>query len=254
MKRIVNILWTGGLDSTCRIAELSKFDVLVQPYYVIDYTRGSIKEELNAIKDISEIIRKNSETRCELRDIITIKLESIKEDKEITDAWLVFKNKYQLGSQYDYLARLAKQEGLILEVGLESSSRSKATNAVKGECELVLTDLDGISEYQIDKEQSSALAILLFENLRLPSSLWNMTKLEEIEEMKRLHLDEIILKTWFCHTPIFGMPCGHCHPCQDALNEGLSFRVPITGFILGGIRWYSKWVYYHILVLFSHLK
>ena len=29
----INVLWTGGLDSTFRILELSKADVEVQPYY-----------------------------------------------------------------------------------------------------------------------------------------------------------------------------------------------------------------------------
>ena len=31
MKKIVNVLWTGGLDSTCRIVELTQYDIIVQP-------------------------------------------------------------------------------------------------------------------------------------------------------------------------------------------------------------------------------
>ena len=54
--------------------------------------------------------------------------------------------------------------------------------------------------------------------------------------MERNKFKEIIEKTWFCHRPIFGRPCGRCGPCKDALNEGLNWRVPIFGRILGWSR------------------
>lgn len=38
--RIINILWTGGLDSTCRVAQLSQMgNIIIQPYYIIDPCR-----------------------------------------------------------------------------------------------------------------------------------------------------------------------------------------------------------------------
>lgn len=63
-----------------------------------------------------------------------------------------------------------------------------------------------------------------------------MTKLEEVEYMKSIGLENIILKTWFCHRPVFGYTCGHCNPCKDALNEGMSFRVSKIGYVLGTLR------------------
>lgn len=63
-----------------------------------------------------------------------------------------------------------------------------------------------------------------------------MSKLEEIEEFKKLGFEKSILKTWFCHRPVFGLPCGHCNPCKDCLNEGLAFRVPRLGYLLGEAR------------------
>lgn len=38
--RIVNILWTGGLDSSFRVIELSQMEVIIQPYYIIDPVRS----------------------------------------------------------------------------------------------------------------------------------------------------------------------------------------------------------------------
>lgn len=41
---LVKILWTGGFDSTLRMAELSRYEVAIQPYYLIDRKyRRSVK-------------------------------------------------------------------------------------------------------------------------------------------------------------------------------------------------------------------
>lgn len=133
MKEIVNVLWTGGLDSTCRIAELSKLDVIIRPYYIVDKTRGSIKQEMNAMAQITKIIRENKMTKAVLEDVTLIDDSSIMEDSEITTAWKTFSQKYSLGSQYDYLARFAKQNRLVLEISLEHSPRGKATTTLSNE-------------------------------------------------------------------------------------------------------------------------
>ena len=237
----VNILWTGGLDSTYRIIELSKLPVTIQPYYILDHGRKSKKHELRAMDRISKEVKANPDTKAELLSVKTIHDSDIKTDSNITEAWKIINKKYQLGSQYDFLARFAKQYGLKLEVGLEASERSKAANTIKSETKLKkkTTSLTGGGEhsvYQIITSSSSNEAVLLFENLLFPATLWHMSKLDEVEAYKNLGFGKTIYKTWFCHNPIFGLPCGHCNPCKDCLNEGMAFRVPHTGYILGAIR------------------
>lgn len=236
--RTVNVLWTGGLDSSCRIIELSRMNVEIQPYYIWDTTRGSIKQELKAIKQISQDVIKHPQTKAVLRPIKVIRDNEIMPDTKITEAWKIFNQKYALGSQYDYLARFAKQYGLKLEVGLESSERSKATNTIKAETSLKKVEDGEYSYYSIDIQQdkSSLEGVILFENLLFPSTLWHMSKLEEIEKFKELGFEKTILKTWFCHRPVLGLPCGHCNPCKDCINEGLAFRVPRFGYLLGELR------------------
>ena len=124
------------------------------------------------------------------------------------------------------MARFAKQYKLKLEVGLESSERSKATNTIKAETSLLLSESEDYKVYSIDTRNSSENGIIIFENILLPATIWHMSKLEEIEEYKRLGFEKTIRKTWFCHRPVLGIPCGHCNPCKDCLNEGLAFRVP----------------------------
>ena len=236
MYKTINVLWTGGLDSTCRIAQLSQMDnINIQPYYIIDKNRGSVIYEINAMKNITEIIRQHPNTKAILNNVITIKLEDIKRNKTITDSYTYLRNKYKLGSQYDFLARFAKQHNITLEVGLECSTRSKAYNTITGECLQLIEDINTDVLY-INKAMASTDAIAVFENLRFPKKLWSMSKIQEVDFMKSIGLESLILKTHFCHNPICGMPCGQCNPCKDAMNEGMGFRVSKLGYSLGLAR------------------
>jgi 7-cyano-7-deazaguanine synthase len=78
MERI-NCLWTGGLDSTYTVAYFSRFEVEIQPYYILDKHRDSQKYELKAISEISNIIRMHKDTKAKLLPIITAKVEDIAE-------------------------------------------------------------------------------------------------------------------------------------------------------------------------------
>lgn len=232
----VNILWTGGLDSTFRILELSKYDVEIQPYYVIDKGRKSVKYEKRAMEKIRQDVINNPATKAVLMPVRWINKSDIAPNTEITEAWKSLKERYSIGSQYDWLARFAQANNLTLEVCLEKSNRSKAVAALTGESQLREDNLDGVSVMAIDKTTATREAYLIFGNFVFPSSLWNMTKEEEVELYKKWGFEHTVKKTWFCHAPIFGFPCGHCHPCQDALNEGMAFRVPRVGIVLGSIR------------------
>lgn len=236
MKKTINVLWTGGLDSTCRVAQLSQMDdIVIQPYYIIDKNRGSVKYEISAMKNITEIIRQHPNTKATLNDVKTIKLEDIEQNPTITQCYTHLRNKYKLGSQYDFLARFANEKKIVLEVGLECSPRSKAYNTITGECKELLEDKN-IDVLYINKSLASTSLVSVFENLRFPKKLWSMSKLQEVEFMKSIGLESIILKTHFCHTPVFGLTCGQCNPCKDALNEGMAFRVSKVGRILGLLR------------------
>ncbi|MBQ3608746.1 MAG: hypothetical protein IJA03_01725 [Bacteroidaceae bacterium] len=167
MKRTINVLWTGGLDSTCRVAQLSQMaNIIIQPYYIVDPSRGSIKYEISAMKNIAAIIRNNTKTTAELKDTILIKLNDIKGFPEITDSYKILRNKYLLGSQYDFLARFAKQENIALEIGLECSNRSKAYMTIIGESNELLEDKD-IDELYVNTKTASKELNNVFENLRI---------------------------------------------------------------------------------------
>ena len=235
-KRIVNILWTGGLDSSFRVIELSMMDCIIQPWYILDEVRQSAKNELKAIKKISEIISYHKNTKAKILSTKIIKLKEISECGIITNSFNILHDKYNIGHQYDLIARLAKQENVTFEMSLEKSDRNKAMDCLNSEANLKLDTNGDYSVYKILNNTSTEDVSHVFGRIVFPTSLWNMTKKEEIQWLIDKGHKDTINHTWFCHYPVFGLPCGHCNPCKDSINEGLSFRVPISGRLLYYIK------------------
>lgn len=70
--------------------------------------------------------------------------------------------------------------------------------------------------------------------LKMPISLFHITKPIEYQTLCDMELKDVADSTWFCHAPIMGLTCGHCNPCKDAIHEGMAWRVSALGFVL----WY----------------
>lgn len=246
-RRLVNILWTGGLDSTFRVLELSQMNIEIQPWYIIDPVRVSSKYELNAMNKITRIIRLHPRTKAIIHDVRYITLKEIKEDEEITSAFKRLHDKYLIGHQYDYIARYARQNNIRFEMSLEKSDRSKAVQCIEAETNFNDINNTCYNVHRIDPSASTHDGCLIFANIDFPISLWNITKPEEIMQIKEMGHENTITHTWFCHNPVFGLPCGHCNPCKDALYEGMDWRVPLAGRLL-------YWIYKPFYSIYCRLK
>lgn len=242
---IINLLWTGGLDSTFRLVELSRENVEIQPYYIIDPERKSTYKEKEAMEKIYSLLKKNKQTKASLKELKYIQMKNIHSDKKITESWQFFSNYNKLGNQYDFLARFAKQNDIILEVGLENSPRGKASTVLNKFGYLqeeIYPQSKGLwgKVFRIPENCIIQQSKDIFGRLRFPQHLFTIEKIEEIELLKHWGYEDIIHKTWFCHDPVLGYPCGRCNPCKDALNEGLSWRIPRIGRIMGTARSYLR--------------
>ncbi len=91
MKKTVEILWTGGYDSSFRMCQLSRKDVIIQPYYLSDNNRKCEENELNAIRTITEKLRNDKETIAEIKDYIYVPIRERKQDSEVTKAYIDLK-------------------------------------------------------------------------------------------------------------------------------------------------------------------
>jgi len=72
----INILWTGGWDSTFRVLELTDKNITIQPYYLKD-NRLSEKMEIDTVKSLTEEIRKLPSTKCIIKPLLAKKVSEI---------------------------------------------------------------------------------------------------------------------------------------------------------------------------------
>lgn len=227
----INVLWTGGLDSTARIVELSRKNLTIQPYYVIDPTRKSSIYEKKAMTNIREYLLNDTKTIAKIMPVKEIVFDDIDKDFEITSSWKILYKKYRVGSQYDYLARYAKQHGIILEVGVEKGD-GRAQTSIHMESKMIPYEDETGLNFKISKDVSSTDTWNLYQYFTFP--LWEKNKHAEVKMMNDLGCGDIVDMTWFCHSPLFGKPCGHCNPCKDARHYGFAWRLSPSRTIL----WY----------------
>ena len=239
MGKSINVLWTGGLDSTYLLFRLSKYPVDIYPYYVIDPHRYSTQKELQAMEKIMAEIERRKDTEATIHQVKIVGSDSIKPYVDIADAWKDLNEKYALGSQYKFLANFARQNDLNLAVGVLFGERSKVEQCMKDSARLKESESFPDLFLQIADDHKDSAAYTVFEHLYFPKFMRNLEKTSEWSYFQDDDAGNIARMTWFCHRPVLGMTCGHCNPCKDALNEGMAFRVSKVGYVLGFLRQFS---------------
>lgn len=220
---MVNILWTGGWDSTYRILELIFiYKKKVQPYYIKDSLRQSQSIEIKTMKKIIKLISDHEEFEIGLlRPIKYVNVNDIKDNEIITNSFKSLVSKSFMGYQYEWLARFSKE---FKRSGLELSIHrdDKASQFI-----LDITNkqfIGGIPTYCLN-ENVSQDEKNVFGNFSFP--LLHLSKTEMLENANKYNFGHIMKETWFCHTPLpNGKPCGVCNPCKYTREEGLMDRVP----------------------------
>ena len=217
-KKMIEVFWTGGYDSTFRICQLSKKDVVIQPYYVSD-GRKSEEYERNAINTITRKLQNNNETKATIKEIKYISKEDREDAPEITKAFQNLLKQDFMGSQYEWLGTFAlKHKGVEMSIHKDD----KAIELISKHGKLKVEEGEEGKYYVIDKDNSEKDCITLFGNLHFP--LVDYTKVQMKEEYEKMGLSDIIDDTWFCFTPIDGKPCGQCNPCKYTIEEGMAYR------------------------------
>lgn len=205
----VNVLWTGGWDSTFRLIQLAVAGAVIQPYYVLDPNRRSALKEIKQMYEIrSDLSLKYKD--CVIKDINLIVLGTIEIDDKYLEAYKNLKKDRFLGDQYVFLAALSERVE-DLELGIHKDDKAeyfvrKLVNKEKG------SDSDEFT---------------IFGRLKYP--LLDYTKLSMEKEAEASNDLDILYKSWFCFTPINDTPCGLCSPCRYSISEGMGKRFTIRG-------------------------
>lgn len=215
----VNILWTGGWDSTFRITQLSERNIVIQPYYLL-CGRNSETYELNAISTITKLIRDRPSTACTLLDVITVAVDESDSHAEISESYNALRSVRPFGIQYDWLARLAnKVKGLELAIHKDD----KALGVINEFGKVIKRYHEELGDYYVlDSDNSSIDAQRVFANFHFP--LLEYTKVRMKREAEERGFIDLMNRTWFCYFPVNGEPCGICNPCVYSIDEGMGYR------------------------------
>ncbi|OQB94269.1 MAG: 7-cyano-7-deazaguanine synthase [Verrucomicrobia bacterium ADurb.Bin118] len=217
------LLWSGGFDSTFRLLSLVLREKrAVQPFYLLEHQRRSTLHELAAMDVIRRKLGARSpEAAGLLRPTRVFLVSEIAPHPEITHRFQALARRFRVGPQFEWLPRFAAQHGCTdLELSIEKNALRPREPVFAYLGEFLERDADGA-------RLRSPLAdpdMLIFQPFRYP--VYDLTKLEMLRQAGEAGFRDLLLDSWFCHRPRAGRPCGTCHPCVDAMEEGFSFRLP----------------------------
>jgi hypothetical protein len=199
---MINVLWTGGWDSTFRVLDATlNHRIQVKPYYIIDRDRGGHVMELAAI----DAIRGKARARgADILPLETVERSAIPASSSITEALLAMRGEDNVGLQYEWLARFAKSLGQPLELTIHKDDKAHAL-------------LQG----------TDVAANPVFRYFTFP--ILDMTKVQMRSVAQASGFLDLMDLTWFCHRPIHGRSCGVCGPCCYTRDEGLGYRISLEG-------------------------
>ena len=247
----VNVLWTGGLDSTTMVVRFSRQEVHIKPYYFVFDYRKSTEFELSAIRAITKMICKQPDTKCIIDDVTVLEQKEIKNHPGVDDAferlansanelnkrdyakWIFQKQEmgtaaflanYYMPFQYQPLAHFSYQHGKLNIGIIEGDHRTYNTLAMLTETDhetcFVKTE-DG--NYILNPASPNADVQTIFKNINFPL-IHGWDKPKERDYLLAHGYEDIFHATWFCWAPINDAPCGQCITCVMTINEGMEER------------------------------
>lgn len=221
----INLLWTGGWDSTFRLVYLLLVKQKpVQTYYLIDTVRNSTNFEFSAMREIkNQLVKKYPHTKDMLLPNIFKEVQDIRPNKLITDSYNRMLQEEHWGTQYEWLARFANEEGIKdLELCVQKSGSQRNNEMIN--YFRSINDGDDIL-YKVDDKFIGTDFYEIFKYYVFP--VMSFSKLDMWNILKEKGVNEFLEFTWFCHKPRpNGKPCGDCVPCSLVIKQGLSRRLP----------------------------
>ncbi len=197
---------------------------MIQPYYIKSIGRKSLREEISTMEQIrQELFKQHPDTERLIKPTIFIEENNIGANKGIRESFLRLQKNYNIGYQYDYMARFAQEHNIDnLEVSILSKEGPLSNVSIREDTA------------RIDEKYSNTDVYKVYGYASFP--ILNTSKLE----MKKLAIEfkfiNLLNKSWFCHHPINGKPCGTCLSCIMVMEANMHERMPLTT----KIRYYTS--------------
>lgn len=230
-----SLLWTSGWDSTFRLLQIIFIKKeTVQPIYIIDSSRKSLKNELSAIENIiNKIGVKYPNSKELIKPVWFIEKNDLKISKVISIAFAELVSMRKVGSQYEWLAQFCNNYDLKkVEISIERNlSLSSFGNFLK-------YNYLEVNSSNISNKKLYNTIDTVFKYFDFP--IIDLLKTDMLVITKENQWEEIMNLTWFCHKPNKNKPCGKCNPCKDVIKKGLGFRIPLKNRIIGYFKIIKK--------------
>jgi hypothetical protein len=224
MTKPIALFWTSGWDSTFQLFRLlMQARVEVQPYYLLDERRRSTAAEHQAMERIRTWLQAHdAAAAARMAPTREYAVSKVPPDAAIDEAFARVSATTGLRSQYPWLARFARREGLEgLQMSIDHGSRA---HRVLEPWLLACSD-ESLEGFRIDPKHRDTDIFTVFGSFAMP--LMAHTKARMAEQALQQGWIEGLKLTWFCHKPRWGMtPCGVCNPCQAVIRGGLAWRLP----------------------------
>jgi 7-cyano-7-deazaguanine synthase len=219
MKKINNVLWTGGWDSTFRVIQLYRLGATIQPIYIIDHNRKSLNKEIEVINSLAKRIPSEfKQSNGHILPIKFIKRKDIPANLLLKIIHKILRQKVGLGKQYYWLASFAKKYK-----NLEVSFHKEDLDKFFSEEQLIEVKNERLgSNWIINPKKLDLLRKQLLKNMSFP--LITITKPEMKQVAEENNFIELLESTWFCHKSTV-KPCGKCAPCKQYIRDGFGYRL-----------------------------
>lgn len=229
----VNILWTGGWDSTFRLCQLSRTDgVEVQPVYfcVQGYEdRTNWKKEIQAQDMILPLLRQKETTKARILNPIRLTDKDLPQNP-VFDA--VFKKWEHTGKIPGQLRFLGKLPMLFpeLEYCIEGPTLKRRQQGFRlGKTQVFLEEHgfrfhfrpDGYAD--MDTSQANPELKLLWGGFTFP--ILGITEMDMVPIIRSWGYEDLFKHTWTCDND-GEEPCGICHNCETKWASGLKNFFP----------------------------
>ena len=224
-----NLLWTSGWDSTFRLLQIILIEKEnVQPIYIIDKTRRSLKVELEGIKKIQEKIKELHPEAYERILPVWYVEEDLTLNKEIEESSNYINLFVKLGSQYSWLAQFCHNHNLNnVEISNDKNLRNDSlTN-------FLMTNYIKADTNTKDQDKYNKVGTI-FKYFSFPVS--TLSKRDMLVIAKKNKWENIMYLTWFCHKPRKNKACGKCTPCINVIKKRMGFRIPPVNRMKGYIK------------------